>query len=259
MEQLANFVTKSFEYNNNRVLEMINAKQADDKMDRISNSDTNPDIIDEEDDESVDIEITDLSTSSTIKSESSLKCSKISKNLECDNTVKLSKSLKNSKDDDSEVEICDKNSVKLINTNGLIEKNSSTSPIPLIKKHITKNWLISDVAKRKPESNCRPKTLNLTTFNQISNLMQKFSFPLLFSADQENANALNLIRIEDLVNKKQSVSLPFRPKPVTELLKQIREIDNKSPILQVDSKSEKFKTEIDEDKFKQGEWFIKIF
>jgi hypothetical protein len=148
---------------------------------------------------------------------------------------KITKSSENKKDK----EICDNKNNNLINTNGLIEKNS-TSPVPLIKKHIlTKNWLISDIAKGTPESMTgKPST------------KPPFQFPFSISADQENSNALNLIRVEDLVNKKHSVNIPFRPKPVTELLKRIRETGAHSP----DSNKEQFKTELDEEKFRAGEF-----
>lgn len=228
MEQLANFVTKSFEYNNNRVLEMINMKQVDDKIERDSNSvESLPDNV-EDDDESVDIEITDLSSNEK-EIEKSKSVEKINEKL--------------TRESENKNEICDNKNNNLINTNGLIEKTPS-SPIPLIKKHIlTKNWLISDIAKRKPESNSKNMKLKLSSPHS------KF----LFSADQENSNALNLIRVDDLVNKKHTINIPFRPKPVTELLKHIKDSSN---LLPVDSKSEQFKTEIDEEKFKSGEFPI---
>lgn len=166
MEQLAFFVTKSFEYSNttNRVLEIIKmtTKFDDENMDK-SDQKVNEDSINSMDeDESVDIEITD------------------------NNDVKN--------------EICDKSSDRTT-----IEP--SNSPLPLIKKfrdgskHVTKNWLISDCPKKKDTP---PPT------------------------SQENQeNATNLIRVEDLVAKKP---LSVRAKPVNELLKQIREINNQSPL-----------------------------
>lgn len=76
MEQLAHFVTKSFEYNNNRVMEVLNMSTKsnsssismnNDSSDIISNSDQSVienDVIDDNgnDDNSVDIDITDLSS-----------------------------------------------------------------------------------------------------------------------------------------------------------------------------------------------------
>lgn len=72
MEQLAHFVTKSFEYNNNRVMEVLNMSTKsnsssislnNDSSDVISNSDQS--VMDNDmndDDNSVDIDITDLSS-----------------------------------------------------------------------------------------------------------------------------------------------------------------------------------------------------
>ena len=161
MEQLAFFVTKSFEYSNttNRVLEIIKMTTKFDELDKSENQKINDDSIqsvEEAEDESVDIEITDNDV----------------KNEFCDS--------KNS----------DKTSIE-----------PSISPLPLIKKfrdgskHVTKNWLISDCPKKKvtpPPSE-----------NSIS------------------------IRVEDLVAKNSS---SVRAKPVNELLKQIREIENESPL-----------------------------
>lgn len=132
MEQLAHFVTKSFEYNNNRVMEVLNMSTKsnsssislnNDSSDIISNSDQsvieNDLIGDNGDDNSVDIDITDLS----------------------------------SNDEKSNVDIM-------------------TSPLPLVKKSIrdcesnnkssavTKNWLISDFSpSSRANSNTSSKCL----------------------------------------------------------------------------------------------------
>lgn len=134
MEQLAHFVTKSFEYNNNRVMEVLNMSTKsnsssislnNDSSDIISNSDLSVienDIIgDNGDDNSVDIDITDLS----------------------------------SNDEKSNVDIM-------------------TSPLPLVKKSsrnceinnkssaVTKNWLISDFSpSSRANSNISSKFLIL--------------------------------------------------------------------------------------------------
>ena len=129
MEQLANFVTKSFEYNNNRVLDIINQAVrpiADDKAECKSISEN---TVDDCEDESLDVDITDVEISSDSDN----------KSIKSIKSIKTIKSMGN----------CDI-SDNMTNTNGLIEKPSS--PISLIKKlnrdgtkHITKNWLISDV------------------------------------------------------------------------------------------------------------------
>jgi hypothetical protein len=163
MEQLAFFVTKSFEYSNttNRVLEIIKMTTKFDDENLEKSDEKNEDSVNSMDeDESVDIEITD---NSDVKSE-----------------------------------ICDKSSDRTA-----IE---SESPLPLIKKfrdgskHVTKNWLISDCPKKKDTP---PPTI------------------------QENQENSNIIRVENLVAKKP---LSVRAKPVNELLKQIREINNQSPL-----------------------------
>ena len=237
MEQLANFVTKSFEYNNNRVLDMINKavkpSMIDDKIECKSISEN---AVDDCDDESLDVDITDVEISS-----------------DSDN-----KSIKSDKNVEHMSDISD----KMTNaTNGLTEK--PISPIPLIKKlnrdgskHITKNWLISDVPKKKPDNNSR----QLNNLSQANFNASALAFSVdLKNNDQENANALNLIRADDLVNRKQVAGIPFRPKPVTELLKQIREINNSSPILMASSKNDQLKMELEDFKFKTGDFKLKIF
>lgn len=233
MEQLANFVTKSFEYNNNRVLDIINqaVRPAEDKTECKSISEN---TVDDCEDESLDVDITDVEISS-------------------DSDNKSIKSLKSIKT--KSVENCDI-SDSMTNTNGLIEKPSS--PISLIKKlnrdgtkHITKNWLISDVPKRKLDNS--RQFYSQTTLNPT---MCSSYLVDCKNNDQENANALNLIRVDDLVNKKQVAGIPFRPKPVTELLKQIREINNSSPILSIGDKNEKFKMELEDEKYKSGILYI---
>lgn len=190
MEQLAFFVTKSFEYSNttNRVLEIIKmtTKFEDENLDK-SDQKINEDSVNSMDeDESVDIEITD------------------------NNDVKS--------------EICDKNSDRT-------SLEPSDSPLPLIKKfrdgskHVTKNWLISDCPKKKDT-------------------------PLSSAKESQETN---LIRADDLVAKKP---LSVRAKPVNELLKQITEINNQSPL------NESLKVEIEDVKTSTGIFneilFIKI-
>lgn len=226
MEQLANFVTKSFEYNNNRVLDIINQAvrpTADDKKEFKSISEN----VFECEDESSDVDITDVEISS-------------------DSENKSIKSIKSKSIGNCISDISD----NMVNTNGLTEKPSS--PIALIKKlnrdgskHITKNWLISDVPKRKSDINNRQQ-YSQTSGNPV---MCSTYLADCKNNNQENANALNLIHIDDLVNKKQVAGIPFRPKPVTELLKQIREINNSPPILSISDKNNHLKMELEDEKY----------
>lgn len=68
MEQLAHFVTKSFEYNNNRVIDVLNLATKSLICENIKSSDSsgalsNTDDTDVEDDtDTVDIDITDMSS-----------------------------------------------------------------------------------------------------------------------------------------------------------------------------------------------------
>lgn len=216
MEQLTFFVTKTFEYNNttNRVLEIINmTTKFDEKSDKSDGKSMENDSMDE--DESVDIEITDNSS---------------------ENEVKITSET---------VENCDIDKVSdkvPPATTALIERTSS--PLPIIKKlnrdgskHVTKNWLISDCPKRKSE----PKIpeIPVKTHPGAENVTP--------SENQENS-AINLIRVEDLVSKKHST---VRAKPVNELLKHIREINNQSPF---HNTNENFKVEeMEDEKMKTGE------
>lgn len=122
MEQLAHFVTKSFEYNNNRVLDVINMAtkslmceniKSSDSSDNLSNS-GETDI--EDDADTVDIDITDMSSN--------------------DETATM---------------------IKRDNTHQLLS-NDMDLPISLIKKSnrdnvrlATKNWLISDTPTKNTE------------------------------------------------------------------------------------------------------------
>ena len=221
MEQLTFFVTKTFEYNNttNRVLEIINmTTKFDEKSDK-SDGKSMDNIDDSMDgDESVDIEITDNSSEIDVKDSSP----------EIEN-----------------VENCDKNKVSDTvpsATTALIERTAS--PLPIIKKlnrdgskHVTKNWLISDCPKRKPES----KLFEIPSKSDPA--AKNFSS----SENQENS-AINLIRVENFVSKKHTI---VRAKPVNELMKQIREINNQSPFHKT---NENFKVEeMEDERIKTGE------
>lgn len=119
MEQLAHFA-KSFEYNNNRVLEVLNMSSKSNSS-LISNNNDSSDVLSNgsdfligDDENSIDIDITDMSSNDD-------------ENLQ-NKRADLAYSLK------------------------------TTSPISLIKrsnrdgsKYVTKNWLISDIPKKKPQ------------------------------------------------------------------------------------------------------------
>lgn len=111
MEQLAHFVTKSFEYNNNRVLEVINmsSKSSSESEVHSNNGGDSDGVIDDD----MDIDITDLSSS--------------------DDVIRKM-------DTDS-----DNNNVNNQRHSplALIKKTTKDS-----KRYVTKNWLISDSPKR---------------------------------------------------------------------------------------------------------------
>ena len=140
MEQLAHFVTKSFEYNNNRVLDVINMSTKSIICDNFlkngvvgalehdvfSNSSAPSNPSDADEDDTMDIDITDLSS--------------------------------NHDDVDMIKKNCDSSETEQQTTINNFRK--SASPVSLIKKtnkdnikHVTKNWLISDSPKRKFEGN----------------------------------------------------------------------------------------------------------
>lgn len=119
MEQLAHFVTKSFEYNNNnsRVLDVLNLTtksgifdhlKSNDSMDTLSNPDS-----DDNDADSVDIDITDVSS--------------------------------NEGNDDPKIHNeNDNNNINVIRRTSPSKKSSKEN-----QKLLTRNWLISDTPKKK--------------------------------------------------------------------------------------------------------------
>lgn len=120
MEQLAHFVTKSFEYNNNRVLDVLNLAtkslicenlKSNDSMESLSNGDSDG----ERDSDSIDIDITDVSSNG------------------------------------DDVKVHNEND----NNNLNVIKRQPSPPLPVIKKpnkenlrQVTKNWLISEPPKK---------------------------------------------------------------------------------------------------------------
>lgn len=124
MEQLAHFVTKSFEYNNNRVLDVLNLATKSIICENLKASESietcsNMGSMDEDDGDSVDIDITDVSSN-----------------------------------DDNERRGHNENDNNNIN---VIKRYSTPTPIAPKKcakdngRHLTKNWLISDTPRRKDD------------------------------------------------------------------------------------------------------------
>lgn len=117
MEQLAHFVTKSFEYNNNnRVLDVLNLTtksgifdhlKSNDSMDTLSNHES-----DDNDADSVDIDITDVSS--------------------------------NDGNDSKIHNENDNNNINVIRRSSPVKKSSKEN-----QKQLTRNWLISDTPKKK--------------------------------------------------------------------------------------------------------------
>lgn len=118
MEQLAQFVTKSFEYNNNnRVLDVLNLTtkssifdhlKSNDSMDTMSNPDS-----DDNDADSVDIDITDVSS--------------------------------NDGNDGKIHNENDNNNINVIRRSSPVKKSFKENH----QKQITRNWLISETPKKK--------------------------------------------------------------------------------------------------------------
>lgn len=116
MEQLAHFVTKSFEYNNNRVLEVINMSSKSLIYEKSSDSEVHSNGCDSDGGEdSMDIDITDLSSSDDVI-----------RKMDTDDNAN------NMKNHHSPL--------------SLIKKTGKDT-----KRYVTKNWLISDSPKRMDE------------------------------------------------------------------------------------------------------------
>lgn len=130
MEQLAHFVTKSFEYNNNRVLEVINMSSKSLIYEKSSDSELHSNGGDSDvggggEEDTMDIDITDLSSNDDV--------------------------IKKMDTDDS-----DNNNLN----------HHRHSPLALVKKsgkdskrYVTKNWLISDSPKRTGDNEGKKKFL----------------------------------------------------------------------------------------------------
>lgn len=125
MEQLAHFVTKSFEYNNNRVLDVLNLAtkslicenlKSSDSMESLSNPD-DEDI--EHDSDSVDIDITDVSSNG--------------------DDVRV-----HNENDNNNLNVIKRQPTPIAAVTKKAQKESV--------RHTTKNWLISDSPKKSVEN-----------------------------------------------------------------------------------------------------------
>lgn len=191
MEQLAHFVTKSFEYNNNNsVMDVLNMalKSDDDELidrtlmssgdengsacpnensvrhrrrhhhadisDNDDESEEDNEFVDDDEDESVDIDITDLSNSADDDKDSDPKSAVIVNNNNNNNHNILSHNPNTS--------VKDNKSVLSTESNTMIPDDVDKDiPLSLIKrinkdgsKFVTKNWLISEIPK---SNNNHPK------------------------------------------------------------------------------------------------------
>lgn len=141
MEQLAHFVTKSFEYNNNRVLDVINMATKSLICDNLKSSDSS-DILSnsgetdmDDDADTVDIDITDMSSNDEAAT------------AETATTIGKQHEHQYNLNQQQQPHI----SLSIVNN------NKSDSPLSLIKKtnkdygpkYVTKNWLISDTPKKQ--------------------------------------------------------------------------------------------------------------
>lgn len=200
MEQLAQFVTKSFEYNNNRVLDLLNmAIKIDNTISKSDNNNENVKFDDsknssdircddsDEDDESVEIDITDEPSNESTNN-------KLERNKQkCEEKLRSS---------DLPLPLLNKN----------VENNNNSNQNHN-KKYQTKNWLISenDSDDHESLSESDDKKIIVTDEN-----LKPSTLP--------NNNALNLSRSNTNVPEHN-----FRPKPVTELLKEIKKFHDVTP------------------------------
>lgn len=212
MEQLAQFVTKSFEYNNNRVLDLLNVaiqvdinrsksynNSEDDSMECDVDKNNSSDNQDDEE-ESVEINITDLSGTS----DSAINCTTIAE-----------KESDSDKSDTREENSTSPLPLPLLKKNNNICSNNNNNN----KKCVTKNWLISDTDKES--------TTNSTSHNNNNGDNQK-----VCNITDENIKPKNLSHPNISVTKSSTtidVEFQLRPKPVTELLKEIRKFHDLTP------------------------------
>jgi hypothetical protein len=232
MEQLAHFVTKSFEYNNNRVMDLLNISTKSEiypnDLDSCSN---NSEIIcdnddEEDDDASIEIELTDLSTNLVVKKPETSEKPKTRR----PSPLPLS----------------------------LIKRSSNQSATKDTgRRCVTKNWLIPTTTDPPKRNNC--ENADPTVEQHLRQLTNK---PATKFEDVENSVALNLIRVNESKPREAGglQAQHFRPKPVAELLKRMREIKSCSPLLEVE-KSEVEKSDEERvgepmDGGRKGEWIL---
>ncbi|XP_021695351.1 uncharacterized protein LOC110681128 [Aedes aegypti] len=261
MEQLAHFVTKSFEYNNSRVLDILDmrtigsgggnsraglgedfhSRSSDPEL--MSNNSSsvasvgeNGDLEEEihshtlaqrqnsvgsgggenDDEESIDIEITDLSYSSAGGANAMMNGVGESDRVKPISSVSSSVVVKNAfgsgngSDNNNDSVISNRNETSVIrkHDNKLLmigRDNSKDEEMELTrtsitnKKHVPKNWLIADLVEEKQDKHPKAK----------------------------QDVALNLVRSETEPSYKSSdMSLLVRPKPASELLKQSVDLIN---------------------------------
>ncbi|XP_065083592.1 uncharacterized protein LOC135705702 [Ochlerotatus camptorhynchus] len=266
MEQLAHFVTKSFEYNNSRVLDILNmsavgggvgtgasSRLGEDFLSRSSDPELmsnnsssgsvgeNGDLEEEihshtlaqtqhptsptmegqerdEDEESIDIEITDLSYSSGVgggangmMNGSSVQSDRIKPISSISTVVESRFSSGTGTNNNNDSIISNRNEASVIrkydNRLLVIEREKSLdddfektmTKAPVIKKHVPKNWLIADLVEERKDKHDKPK----------------------------QDVALNLVRAESEPSYKSTdTNLLVRPKPASELLKQSVDLIN---------------------------------
>ncbi|XP_038113608.1 homeobox protein ARX [Culex quinquefasciatus] len=287
MEQLAHFVTKSFEYNNSRVLEILNmtavgstagSRLGDDFRRRNStNTDPDPELMSnnsssggggdleeeihshtlahnpvpvvvtshgsggrgsevDEDEESIDIEITDLSYSSggqngvvqseKVKATSGLEgveqrsVSDVSSNNNNsnDNTV-----IGNGRYETSVIRKYDNKRISLDSDagDGVEEVTRLVPSAPVNKKHVPKNWLIADLVEEKRDEPPKPKQ------DVALNLVRSETDPISYQQHQH----LHPQPLPTNGRPPPPVLDPatgLRPKPASELLKQSVDLINNS-------------------------------
>ncbi|XP_058818137.1 segmentation protein fushi tarazu-like [Topomyia yanbarensis] len=250
MEQLAHFVTKSFEYNNSRVLDILNmtagGRLGEDFLGRTndpelqSNSSSSASVgesgdleeeiqghavdqrkavqvaangkyrdeveddVDNEDEESIDIEITDLSYST----------SGLNGNNEHGDSIQTAvpsvvynrfsvlnnnnNDVMNNRNETSVIKKFDNKIDEHDHSDGM-GTGKSVTRMPINKRNVPKNWLIADLEQEKEDKTAKPK----------------------------QDVALNLVCSENETNSKSSEVNPLlRPKPASELLKQSVDLIN---------------------------------
>lgn len=211
MEQLAHFVTKSFEYNNNRVMDVINMTQNSrsvlcgdpfrsvGSVDRISvksvhrMDDEGSSGLDDEED-TMDIDITDFSSDDE-SAENAIKDRRCS---ERDGAL-LRLSTTNCRNTVGRVQ--KEEGLNKVVLSGLLINSATDGELTqtlqrdLKKKHATKNWLISDSPKRTEERG------KFGLFDMFTLVHFNFFLQLGSHSDADTDVALNLICVDQVPNR----------------------------------------------------------